>query len=194
MKLIILVALLGILGRVDASEACHQVVRKLYRVTPMLEGYWKQDKDRRIKYFTSAAERDPYRLEFREGKIYRNGQLYDTSSTPWGYAIIVMDQFGNMFSALETSKEGFHHSTFFAGNDCNAGLIKVIQGEFAGFSNESGHYQPNDVAFDSFVEAFHDKGIRTEGKLTRWDGTNSVIPLKNLRLMHSLKHEFRHGF
>ncbi|MBN3828455.1 hypothetical protein G3O00_33340 [Burkholderia sp. Ac-20384] len=92
-----------------------------------------------------------YKLGFSGGRIVdANGNNFDTrradstnrSHSP-GYAIFIMDHFGN-FYASNNHKEGvFHHSSFLHGASVAcAGELEVHDGVLKKINNRSGHYLP----------------------------------------------------
>jgi hypothetical protein len=100
-----------------------------------------------VAYKDKAEERKPYMLTFRGGKVYRGGELFDTSKcvtahSGAGWAIYVVNPRGQWFAGSHRVG-AFHHSTFLGGRPVlSAGEMQVVQGAVTVLTAKSGHYQP----------------------------------------------------
>jgi hypothetical protein len=111
-------------------------------------------------------DRAPYKLTFKDGKIYgADGSPFDTSSattvrTVGKVAIFVMDEQGNFYASNTAAEGKFHHSSFFAGKPvAAAGELRVDNGVLKVITDESGHYHPTIEFSDQAVKILEAYGI-----------------------------------
>lgn len=161
-------------------------VRTFYKTLPML-GY-ENERARGVRYIEDLKERETYRLTFKNGKIYQGDKVFDTSGSENGFAIFVMDEFGNFYASIEQRVWFFHHSSFLAGRPVAcAGVISVRDGELTMISNESGHYKPNEAFMLQALNELKRKGISTEGRVNFFNGRNSVVPQMPPAILHHMR-------
>jgi hypothetical protein len=117
-----------------------------------------------VAYKEKAEERKPYLLTFMGGKLYRNGELFDTSkcetahSGP-GWAIYVVSPHGQWYAGSHRVG-AFHHSTFLAGRPVlAAGEMQVSHGVVTLLTAKSGHYQPTMEQFVNGLKSLKRAGI-----------------------------------
>ena len=108
--------------------------------------------------------RDRYRVQFQDGKLHRNGVLFDTANqktgfSGWGSAIFVIGPDG--FYSGSHSVGEFHHSSFLSGGAVlGAGEIKTnSEGQIISISNKSGHYKPGKGELINTLKFLQDKAI-----------------------------------
>lgn len=119
----------------------------------------------RVLYATET-ERQKYELTFKDGYVYRGGELFDTSSykgkTPGLGAYVVSPE--GKFYALEHKTGEKHHSTMLAGERvvC-AGMMKVVGGKIVSIDNKSGHYRPTESSLHNAVQTLPKDCFATTG-------------------------------
>ena len=122
-----------------------------------------------VKYL-SPAEREAYRLEIRDGKLYDSeGTLFDTrhasslhSDEP--RAMFIMDEKGAIYASNYQELGKFHHSSFLAGGKvAAAGELVVEDGVMKLMSNRSGHYRTDGEYLDQALQVLKHSGIETGG-------------------------------
>ncbi|RJF99468.1 PAAR domain-containing protein [Noviherbaspirillum saxi] len=118
---------------------------------------------RQVTYL-SESERAEYRLVFKDGKAYEaDGSLFDTTDTPNGKAIFVMDGEGNFFAYKYAEVGEFHHSSFLAGKPvAAAGELTSYDGLIVEISNKSGHYKPSVDFLLQAMNELENKGVSIE--------------------------------
>ncbi len=117
-----------------------------------------------VAYKENAEERKPYLLTFQGSKLYRGGELFDTTkcetahSGP-GWAIYVVSTHGQWYAGSHRVG-AFHHSTFLGGRPVmSAGEMQVRQGVVSVLTAKSGHYQPNMEQFVNGLKSLKRAGI-----------------------------------
>jgi hypothetical protein len=117
-----------------------------------------------VAYKENAEERKPYQLTFQGSKLYRGGELFDTSkcetvhSGP-GWAIYVVSPHGQWYAGSHRLG-AFHHSTFLGGRPVlAAGEMVVKQGSVTLLTAKSGHYQPSMEQFVNGLKSLKRAGI-----------------------------------
>lgn len=96
----------------------------------------------RVYYAKTSRDRERMLAEIKDGKIYLNGNLVDTSEMPSKQMLYVMDARGNFY--LLEGRAGYNHSSPLAGGEvAAAGMITVEKGVIKRVSNGSGHYLPS---------------------------------------------------
>jgi hypothetical protein len=109
-----------------------------------------------------------YLITVDNGKIIdANGENFDTSSTQAtnanrdaGYAIFVMDHYGNIYANKDHKEGEFHHSSFLHGATVAcAGGIQVHDGVVKSINNKSGHYVLNQSHLGQTVARLQLEGI-----------------------------------
>ncbi|WP_157224217.1 hypothetical protein [Nocardia paucivorans] len=123
----------------------------------MQDGYIGEDipgqvSESGVRYLRTEAERQPFRLEARDGLLHdANGNLFDTRDARYfnllgsrlRRAIFVMDADGNLYASLFAKRHVFQHSSFLAGGPvAGAGEIEVVDGRITLLTDNSGHYMP----------------------------------------------------
>jgi hypothetical protein len=118
----------------------------------------------KVKYLTTA-EREAYRLEVRDGKLYdATGQPFDTRDAQ-NYkgatrAIFVMDAEGNLYASKTQEAGSFHHSSLLGGTSvAAAGEMEVEQGVLKVVTRKSGHYHPSAVGSLNLRKALQTRGV-----------------------------------
>lgn len=135
-----------------------------------MEPFWKlQDPSIGVRYLRTAAEREPYRVAIRDGKLYTaDGKLADTSASrtifsDQGASIFVMDEFGEIFMHAHQHSV-FHHSSFLAGGNVGAaGEIWVTNGRITMITRKSGHYKPEASYMEQLKAELSARGIDLTG-------------------------------
>ncbi len=124
-----------------------------------------------IKYLRTPEEKAAHTLIIKDGSIYRNGALFDSSAGKftfaegegvdlWGKAIVVLDEHDHLYFSLDKIEYGFHHSSLNAGLPAKfAGDMIVKNGKLIKFSNNSGHYKPSVRHVHQFMEFLESKGV-----------------------------------
>lgn len=120
------------------------------------------------RYLKSEAEREPYKLTFRDGKVYgTDGLPYDTSdaelkalSNSTGRSMLVMDRVGNLYAMKEQVRGLIHHSTLLGGEPVAfAGEFIVEKGVIQLVANKSGHYLTPTGFFSQFLDHLKRQGV-----------------------------------
>jgi uncharacterized Zn-binding protein involved in type VI secretion len=146
----------------------------LYRTFSMRPSYigehlpfnsqWFPLRPRGVTYLDEAG-RAAYRLDVVNGQLVDvNGNILSTSGAHTahsgaGQAIVVMDEFGNIYSG--SHKVGvFQHSSFLSGGPVAfAGEMSVENGVVTLVTNGSGHYRPPPEAIDQFLAQLQAMGM-----------------------------------
>jgi hypothetical protein len=117
------------------------------------EGAKKKDEHEQT-VFIGAKERDAYRCLLNGGKVYQRQadntfDLYDTwkdtSKIGRGYAACTVNYNGelSLFSHYDAEKPFFHSSLNAQAAVFWAGEIKIVNGQIAELTSQSGHYKPD---------------------------------------------------
>lgn len=121
-----------------------------------------------VKYY-SLAERQQFKLEFRDGKVMQAGRTLphvsqNDSRTERDY-IYSMDTEGNIYvkEASPALVCKFHHSSFVAGAPvAGAGQMKIKDGRVTFIDNFSGHYHPPDELLDQVLAVLRENKVEVE--------------------------------
>lgn len=124
-----------------------------------------------IRYL-DEEERKEYKLNFKDGKVYLNGQMLphltadEDPNSEIDY-MYTMDKKGNIYvyehGPLASCR--FHHSSFVEGDAVTgSGHFRIQQGEITYASNCSGHYHPPDVLLDQVLEVLTESGVEVKEK------------------------------
>jgi Pretoxin HINT domain len=116
------------------------------------------DKMKKIKYFKTEAERLPYEVMVKNGKLYQNGV-----ELPVGKYDFVLAQNGKIYAGVGVDGV-IHHSSYVAGeNVAMAGSITVDASRNIRINNHSGHYKPQEpatsIGIASIVEELTSRGV-----------------------------------
>ncbi|MBO0880069.1 MAG: hypothetical protein J2P17_06855, partial [Mycobacterium sp.] len=124
----------------------------------------------------SPEELENHRLFVRNGKLYRvlDGRLFDTTrvrskhSLGTGLVLFAMDEFGNLYAAVQET--GFiHHSSFFGGRTGTAfGEIVVRDGALIVISTRTGHYKTPPANNDYALDVLRHQGLELDSNFTRY--------------------------
>ena len=119
----------------------------------------------KVKYLNNEQERAPYKLDFREGKEWRNDAVFSTANertehSGQGRAIFVIDSNNQIYSASHLRGK-FQHSSFLAGSAVlGAGEIQTDgEGRIVELSSKSGHYKPSREQILNTLKCLEDKGV-----------------------------------
>lgn len=122
-------------------------------------------KVQKVKYLNNDQERAPYKLNFKDGQVFRNNVLFNTTSEKMKHigqedAIFVIDANGQFYAGSHTIGK-FHHSSFLGGAAImGAGEIQTNkEGRIIGLSNKSGHYQPSKEQIFNTLKVLEKAGI-----------------------------------
>lgn len=124
-----------------------------------------------VRYF-DEEERKAYKLNFKDGKVYLNGQMLphltpdEDPNSEIDY-MYTMDKKGNLYvyenGPLASCR--VHHSSFVDGEPVTgAGHFRIQQGEITYASNCSGHYHPTDLLLDQVLEVLNKNGVEVKEK------------------------------
>jgi hypothetical protein len=141
----------------------------------------------------SPEQRKLYQVQLKDGYLTRNGKPYRTSlegtavSGP-GYALFVIDCFGNMYAASHINRIFYHSSIFSNGPVKAAGEIQTDEsGKVIYLSNKSGHYWPGRDATTWALNWFKNGGVNlsavpfhshTEGPKTLYPSATQYLNKK----------------
>lgn len=117
--------------------------------------------------YKRGAERNDFELTFKDGKIYQNDAVLDTTSgkTVMGHGAVIftMNRNGRFYATSQKVGET-HHSTFLgAGAAAGAGEMVVEQGALKKINNQSGHYFPPKQQMIQVLSELRDQGISLQG-------------------------------
>lgn len=119
----------------------------------------------KVEYLTNEQERSPYKLDFREGKAWRNGAIFSTANertehSGEGKAIFVINSNNQIYSASHLRGK-FQHSSFLGGSAVlGAGEIQTDgEGRIVELSSKSGHYKPSKEQILNTLKCLEDKGV-----------------------------------
>ncbi len=119
-----------------------------------------------IVRYLSEAERAPYRLTVKDGKLYdAAGRLFDTRGAETvhsggGRAIFIMDRDGSIYASTYQEVGKFHHSSLAAGRPVTAaGELEVVNGVLRLITNQSGHYRPLAAFNEQALEVLKASGV-----------------------------------
>ncbi|KAB2388799.1 hypothetical protein [Actinomadura montaniterrae] len=112
--------------------------------------------------YLNAVQRERYRIWVDDQGLIRdiNRHLLDTTKTPLGAAISVMDEFGNMYASNFYESGRFQHSSFLAGQPVAAAVeIRVIKGRLEVITDGSGHYKPPFECLQQYMNVLQEEGV-----------------------------------
>ena len=119
----------------------------------------------KVKYLKNDVERLPYKLEFLNGKSFRNNAPFDTTNessehSGKGFAIFVIDSKGQFYAGSHI-RGRFHHSSFLGGGAIQGGgEIKTNpEGKIIEISNKSGHYKPSKIQILNTLNLLEKAGV-----------------------------------
>lgn len=122
-----------------------------------------------VRYLTEA-ERAPYALTLRDGRIWdAGGALFDTSNAETlfsnlGRAIFVTDADGVFYASKRQAIGEFHHSSLVAGGPvAAAGELEVVNGRLTAISDKSGHYRPRRSHTAQAIDRLRKNNISLQG-------------------------------
>lgn len=134
--------------------------------------------------YLGVRRRTEHLLTVSGGKLYQQGQLFDTQQIEsiWeeGVAIFVMSPSGDLFAGPQATGE-FHHSSFLGGKKvaaagemvAHAGALKLLTGK-------SGHYRPASELLVNAVKRLTQLGLREISyKVRVYPKDNKNLPLRN---------------
>ncbi|MES2677211.1 MAG: hypothetical protein V4612_02710 [Pseudomonadota bacterium] len=108
--------------------------------------------------YLNSKEREAYRVQFHDGKLYQDEKELDTTILnskfkDRGVAAFVLSRDGNLY-VNEHMANQFNHSSFLSGDiTASSGMIEIEKGKVMKIDNVSGHYKPNEVEMVRIVKA-----------------------------------------
>ena len=120
--------------------------------------------------FLSSYEREKYNITIFNGLFYKNGKIFDSSSSiahnKVGYVAFTLNTNGeiSVFNHLSGEVDRFGkklvHSSMNGGAPvCVAGEMEIKKGQLISINNSSGHYLPSLYSITRFLEYLSDRDI-----------------------------------
>ena len=114
-----------------------------------------------VPYFTTQAEREPYRIVISEGQLHEAKSPHRAVDD--GDYFFVMDGAGNFYFFTKDGKAPVHHSSFFSGEPIPAGGdVHVQDDHLTAIGYYTGHYIMNKRILGNAVDALKADGVDTD--------------------------------